>query len=172
MEGDVSLKGAGAKPWYREPWPWLLAAGPAAAVVGGLITLWVAVATEDGLVADDYYKRGLAINRMLARDRAAAALRYRARVGFDAGADRVRVALAGSNAPSRPLRLLLTHSTRAGLDRVALLLPRAAGEFEGRLAVPQDGRWIVTLEDSDATWRLAGEWRAPQPVLDLAPRKP
>ena len=28
-----------AKPWYREPWPWLLMLGPAVVVVAGFITL-------------------------------------------------------------------------------------------------------------------------------------
>ena len=36
-----------APPWYREPWPWLLMAGPAAVVVAGLITAWIAVKTDD-----------------------------------------------------------------------------------------------------------------------------
>ena len=50
------------KPWYREPWVWLMIALPASAVVGGIITIYLAVSTSDGLVVDDYYKRGKAIN--------------------------------------------------------------------------------------------------------------
>ena len=58
----------GAKPWYGEPWPWILMAGPAAVIVAGAVTIWLAVATSDGLVADDYYSRGLAISQELRRD--------------------------------------------------------------------------------------------------------
>jgi hypothetical protein len=54
------------KPWYREPWPWLLMAGPAAVIVAGVITTWIAFSTFDGLVAEDYYRRGLNINATLA----------------------------------------------------------------------------------------------------------
>ena len=54
-----------SRPWYREPWPWILMAGPAIVVVAGAVTLWLALASDDGLVAQDYYKRGLAINRVL-----------------------------------------------------------------------------------------------------------
>jgi len=61
-------------PWYREPWPWLLMAGPAVVVVAGFVTLWLAFNSDDGLVADDYDKRGQAIHQTLSRDRAAAAL--------------------------------------------------------------------------------------------------
>ena len=59
------------KPWYREPWPWLLMSGPAIVVVAGIITTVLAVRTHDGLVVDDYYKQGLAVNKDLSRDLAA-----------------------------------------------------------------------------------------------------
>ena len=61
-----------AKPWFKEPWPWILMAGPAAVVVAGAVTIWLAFQSADGLVADDYYRRGLTINQELQRDRAAA----------------------------------------------------------------------------------------------------
>ena len=55
------------KPWYRQFWPWFLMALPGAAVIGGITTVIVATIDRDGLVKDDYYKEGLAINRDLAR---------------------------------------------------------------------------------------------------------
>jgi hypothetical protein len=57
------------KPWYREPWPWILMSGPAVVVVAGVATAWIAFATADSLVAEDYYKRGLTINDRLACER-------------------------------------------------------------------------------------------------------
>src|SRR6476646_7248847 len=80
-------------PWYREPWPWLLMMGPAIVVVAGLFTAWLAVSHEDALVADDYYKQGLAINKEIGREAQAASLRLNARVLF--GSHRVRVFLSG-----------------------------------------------------------------------------
>ena len=53
------------RPWFREPWVWLLIALPASAVLGGMVTIWIAVDSDDGLVVDDYYKRGLEINKKL-----------------------------------------------------------------------------------------------------------
>ena len=47
-------------------------AGPATVVVAGLITAWLAFHGEDGLVVDDYYKQGLAINQTLGRRDASA----------------------------------------------------------------------------------------------------
>jgi hypothetical protein len=50
-------------PWYRQGWPWLLISLPASAVIGGIITIILAVQSPNALVVDDYYKEGLAINQ-------------------------------------------------------------------------------------------------------------
>ena len=42
------------RPWYREPWPWILMSGPAVVVCAGIATAVIAVETNDGLVAEDY----------------------------------------------------------------------------------------------------------------------
>ena len=63
MDGDRD-----SGPWYREPWPWLLMLGPAIVVVAGLYTAILAVRSDDGLVATDYYRQGLEINKKLSRE--------------------------------------------------------------------------------------------------------
>src|SRR6185369_1358686 len=108
-----------ALPWYRERWPWILMSGPAAVVVAGIATAWIAFATADGLVADDYYKRGLGINAVLKREQAAALRGIEARV--ERGDGVVRVRLRGAEPPV--LFLNLVHATRAGYD-VRLRLER------------------------------------------------
>ena len=62
---------ATAKPWYRHVWPWLVMAPPAVAVVSGIAMLWIAIASDDGLVTPDYYRRGIGINQQLTREQAA-----------------------------------------------------------------------------------------------------
>jgi len=149
-------------PWYREPWPWILMAGPLAVVLAGIVTVWLAVATEDGVVADDYYKRGLAINQTIAREEAAAAAGYRARVIANPSGDRLRVYLSAAQGTAQPaaVRLRLVHPTRKGLDQ-SLELAAAGGYFEGAIQPLRPGRWQLILEDREATWRLTGEWQQP-----------
>jgi len=153
-----------ARPWFREPWPWLLISGPALTVAAGLATLWLAVASDDGLVADDYYKRGLAINRVLTREAVARSHHYRAHVVLNPARDRVRVTLAGDGMP-RALELRILHPTRAGLDRLLTLPAAGGGVYEARIAPLPAGHWRLVVEDERATWRLAGEWRAPGPPV-------
>lgn len=160
-------------PWYREPWPWLLMAGPVAAVVGGIITAFIAVANDDPLVVDNYYKEGLAINRVLERDRAASERGYRAQVMFSEDRTRVRVHLAGGGATlPGALQLKLIHPTRAALDRSTSLTATQAGWYEGSLdGMAPGSRWKLQLEGEQRDWRLTGEWRSAEgSAVVLQPR--
>jgi hypothetical protein len=40
------------KPWYRYPWPWVAIGIPAAAILMGLTTLYLALANPDYLVVE------------------------------------------------------------------------------------------------------------------------
>ena len=154
---SVLSENSTAGPWYREPWPWILMAGPFTVVVAGMITLWLAVEASDGLVADDYYKRGLAINQTLSRERLALARHYRARVVFSDDARRVRVMLSGDGELPAALQLRLAHPTRAGMDERVALQAVAPGLFEAQLSAPARGRHLLVLEDAARTWRLSAE---------------
>ena len=143
------------KPWYREPWPWILMAAPAAAIVAGAVTVWLAVATSDGLVADDYYRRGLAINRELRRDQAVLEREIVARI--EARGGMLRVLLGGGHASPEALFAQLVHPTRAGYDQ-RLRLPRVApGVYETGLPALPAGRWRLVLEDPRGEWRIVKE---------------
>ena len=72
------------EPWYKQFWPWFLMALPASAVIGGIITIVIAMTNPDGLVKDDYYKAGLGINRTLEREQQAATLGLSAAIEWSA----------------------------------------------------------------------------------------
>ena len=59
------LPGGDTLPWYRQFWPWFLIALPACVVIAAIATALIASRHADDLVADSYYKDGLAINRRL-----------------------------------------------------------------------------------------------------------
>jgi len=164
----MSADGMRAQPWYRERWPWILMAGPAIVVVAGIFTAWLAIRSDDGLVQDDYYKQGLAINQTLGRSDAAGRLGIDAELRLADG--RIRV-LLGGQAGSGGLILRLVHPTRAGMDQSVNLAPVEPGVYEGWLQPLQSGRWHVLLESRD--WRLAGDWTLPAAgALKLGGRTP
>ncbi|MCC7548830.1 MAG: FixH family protein [Burkholderiales bacterium] len=148
-----------SRPWYREPWPWLLMVAPGSAVIGGLVTAWLAITHVDPLVVDNYYKEGLAINQVLDRDREARRAGYRAQILFSQDGTQVRVHLTGAARLPASLRLRLVHPTRAERDAEALLAGTQAGWYEGALSIAPAPRWTIRLEGEQREWRLSGEWR-------------
>lgn len=147
-----------SRAWYREPWPWILMSGPAAVVVAGLATAYLAVVSFDGLVADDYYRQGLGINRDIARDDRARALGVVAAVAFNDDRSEVRVAISPPSAAGTSLRLRLVHPTRPGEDQSIVLGALTPGVYDGFVAPLRDGLWRISVEDPAGGWRVAGTW--------------
>lgn len=141
------------KPWYRHRWPWLLISGPAAAIVAGAVTTWIAFASADGLVAEDYYKQGMAINRLLAKEERARQL------GIDLDLEiapaRIVVQLRGTKPEA--LFVHLAHATRSGHDQRVRLSPTRPGVYEAELLELPPGRWRIVIEDPRSTWRIVKE---------------
>jgi len=147
--------------WYREPMVWLLIAIPGAAVIVGAIMLVVAVRSNDGLVDDDYYRRGLEINRSLQRDRVAVEQRVRAHFAYDQATGSVSVRLHGTRDFVAPpaVNISFLHATREGFDRE--LMARNEGEGLYRVHMPPlaTGRWYVRI--STDQWRVQSVMSVP-----------
>ena len=157
-------------PWYRHRWPWFLMLGPGIVVVAGFITAYIAFATNDGLVDDDYYRKGLAVNQVTEREENALRLGLQSEIMLSESGEHMRILLRGASGAPLPaaLRLQLSHPTRAGVDRTVNLLASGGGVYTGRFSGGLGGRWLVTLEDGAETWRLSGIWTPEKhPVLQL-----
>lgn len=138
--------------WTKEPWPWILMAPPAVAVLAGIATFWIAASGADGLVAEDYYRQGLGINKVIAREERARALGIAAQI--EMGEERIRVRLEG--AAPEALFVHLAHRTRAGYDQ-RLRLARVADAYEAQVAPLAPGGWRVSIEDPQGSWRIVRE---------------
>ena len=153
-------------PWYREPWPWIVFSIPAVAVLAGIVTLIIAIVHRDGLVAEDYYKQGLAINRVLEREARAAQLGLEAQLMVSNNYIRIRLAGAAKDPDSLITRFI--HPTRAGEDQEIVLGAISPGLYQGSMPELARGRWYVQLEDAQATWRLRGNWTTGQSSASIA----
>ena len=136
--------------------PWLLAAGPAIVVVASLVTFAIAVRSDDGLVAKNYYKLGLTINRTLAAVPTHLA-RGEATISIGIHGD-VRVRLDGMD----PASLAIDVRAPAQHDAAKVALHRTgAGEWAGLLPAIAPGRNIVTL--------AAEGWQLPVTLVERVP---
>jgi hypothetical protein len=140
------------RPAWREPLVWLVVGIPAATVVAGVVTWWIAAQRADSNVADDYYKRGLAINRSLERESRAKALGLRAEVSLT-GENDLRLRLTGGAVLPPTVTVMLTHPVRAEQDRRLSVDRQADGVY--RIVAPQvsAGTWDISIEAQD--WRIA-----------------
>ena len=138
-------------PWYRERWPWFLMLGPALVLVAGGFTTWLAYSSDDGLVARDYYKRGLLINKTLQRDHNAAAMAIFAQGAWSADGHSLSVQVRGIDRPASDLVLRVIYE-RTGSEEVVHLRDIGGGWYEAPWARPLDGRWRAVLETDE--WRL------------------
>jgi hypothetical protein len=149
------------KPWYREPWPWILMAGPFLVVIASFVSFWFAASLmdKDGLVSDNYYKEGLAAGQTVARSEKAKELGLIASLTLGQDAVKVRLSAGADDQDhfDQPpaITLTLSHPTRAGLDQT-LVLPWDGHYYSGQLRLPTAGHWLLLLEDEGKSWRLMG----------------
>ena len=168
----TSGRGGARRPWHRQFWVWFVIAIPLSAVIMGITVLYLAVTTSDGLVVDDYYRQGLAINRVLDRDRKAAQLGLLARVSVRPGGQSVlRVNLQGGHPKALRVRLLHPTIPDHDVDGVATLDDQ--GLYVMALGALPPGYWHLQIEPAgDAQWRLVGRIHLPEAdFIEISPRR-
>ena len=166
----MTVQTTGARP-SRNPMVWLMIGLPLAAVVAGLTTLYIAVASGGSDAIPEEVRRTAQVQTVeLGADEAAAKRKLTAVLSLQEDAVEVLPA-TGDFDRGKPLVLLLQHPIEAAKDVSLTLSPTAAGwRAEAKVAV--DHAWRVRLGDADETWRIRG--RLPsgqrgtllQPALD------
>lgn len=140
--------------WYKEPLVWLIIFFPLSAVLGGIVTTWLAITSYDGLVIDDYYKYGLQINKVLDREKTAERYGLKAVVIPNQDNNRIRLILRSNEQFTMPdsLDLQFLHPTRDGFDQALTLAMVDEGIYEGALPELITGNWYLQISAQD--WRL------------------
>ena len=141
--------------WYQQPIVWLVIAIPLSAVVVGSILLTLAITTNDGLVEDDYYKKGIEINQVLERDEFALENGITANVNIDSQTGVIVVRLDSQSGYVFPgqMGLSLLHPTQSYQDIKLLLSKGPDGSYYSELRKPLNkGRWYFRI--SEPNWRL------------------
>ena len=146
-------------PWYKQFWPWFIISIPAATVVAAIITINIAIKTDDGLVVDDYYKEGLAINEDKARERKAGEMQISAELSLDENG--LIIARLPEHAAYLPfLMLKLTHPGDASKDLELPLANKGNAVFTSNDPLAGTNiHWHLVITPPDTDWKLSGRWR-------------
>lgn len=144
-------------PWYRQPWPWLLIIPPGGAVIGGILTIILAVQSPNAMVVDDYYKEGLAINQQKHRLDTASELHLSAFLRSDG--QRLELTMDGNAQAEEELMLQFIHATRADLDHSIQLKALGDGRFSAPAPALPAGIWYLRLQSADMSWEIRARVR-------------
>lgn len=154
--------------WYKEPWMLLVVGGPLIVVIAATITGVIAWKGEDKIIAKDYYKHGLNINKDINRDAKASEYKLQAKAQLDAVTGKISLQLEGNTAlPSSVLfSTSITSSTSIyeQIQKISLSQVQP-GMYVGTLKIPSAADsvslalWHVQIEAAD--WRLLADWHDP-----------
>jgi uncharacterized protein len=65
MENSHMIEQQTTKPWWKQLWPWLLISGPAVAMIGCIITIYLAINIHaDKPLRDGVMKQGLKVEQL------------------------------------------------------------------------------------------------------------
>ena len=119
-------------PWYKQFWPWFLISLPLSVVIAAIVTINIAIESDDGLVSDDYYKEGLAIHKDADRAARAAALGIAGVLIYDAETGAVTLTLEQPlQGDAAALSLRVIHPTLPNQDQSIQLTPLDQAHFAG-----------------------------------------
>ena len=166
------------KPWYRQFWPWFIISLPAAAVIAGFTTLWIAMQTTDSLVLVPEQGVKAEADRQVAAARLASELGLAAAVDIDLTTGVVKAVMRSGDLEEIPATLEFEMSHPAFADRDHLItlnkaIPDAEGNpvWVGHFVAMPEGRYYAVLKSPD--WRLSAEWNGdPTPTLRSGSNEP
>lgn len=141
------------RPWYKEPFVWMLIGVPLSSVIVGSFFIYLAASTKDTLVRDNYYKDGLAINQELKWDKKAKTMDIKLSIVLDGNNAAIKIDNSRQVAPNT-LSLKLSHPTLKEKDRDSFLQLTDKNEFKGFIDDLEDGRYYVMVESVEQQWRL------------------
>lgn len=140
------------KPWYKEGYVWMIISFPLSAILAGFYTLFLAIVSYDGLVVDDYYKEGLAINKRL--EKVENAKQYNLNANIQFSNDMFSLKLSANQDFNYPENITakISHATIQGFDKTILMKLSGNGNYFSERIELINGHWNIILQNND--WRL------------------
>ena len=149
-------------PFYKNPTLWLIIMLPLTTVIVGIAFVIFSIITYDGVVEDDYYKKGKQINQAIERDEAASHYGLSANIKIDSEKKLLSLRLDAQQHMDFPERLKLKfiHRTVSDQDIVLQVVRDTVNDYFAVLPELPRGLWRVEL--STPKWRLRGKISYPE----------
>lgn len=150
-------------PWYKQFWPWFLIGLLMLSISVSSTFAFLAIRSADGMVQEDYYEHGRAINMVLAKQERAAAMGLSASLRIDPLTSDVVVDLEGDERFPEKLDFELIFPTQDDRDIEITLEHVRNGRYLGQAPDNLRYRWYLQLQpqNEEPELRLVGEGRFP-----------
>ena len=157
--------------WYTEPWLLLVVGGPLIVVCASIFTGILAWRGSDKVVAEDYYKQGLMINKDLQRDAKARELQLTASLRLDLTTNRLKMSVSSNKELPNTVQVSLASSggKTSSVTEVVRRLPMRqirSGEYEGDMNLVSNfsirSLKLLHIKVETTEWRLTGDWFDPE----------
>ncbi len=129
--------------------PWLFVAGFAIVIAVNGVMIWLAVGSFSGLYAKDASEQGLHYNAVVAEQEARDSLGWRIDAAWNAGSNRLQVALHradGSALVGANIAAALVRPAEKRAPVNVALGDLGDGRFAGYVSLPARGNWDLELE--------------------------
>ncbi|WP_419237586.1 FixH family protein [Photobacterium leiognathi subsp. mandapamensis] len=149
------------KPWYKQFWPWFVFSIPAISIIYSLTAVYIFSNNQVDLVAEDYYKKGKAINIDRSRLRVADALNIHANIAVKEDKN-VTINLDKGDLKQQPtIRVTFSHRTLANKDFTQMVNADLKGTYHFVTPESLNGPWFVEIEPFKGDWMLQGRVNVP-----------
>jgi hypothetical protein len=148
------------RPWFKEPWLWLVILLPVASVVAGISTVIIAYKHADDLVNDDYYKVGIAINQNIESEELATDLGLHGRMFFSGEKVQLQIQAESNSAMLFPEKIMLElfHPTLKRDDISVELKQQSNGLYTAAFNITHlDGKRYLRITPFNQDWILKQE---------------
>jgi len=149
------------KPWFKQAWPWFVFSIPLLTIVAGVLTYQIAADKPHSMVQDDYFKKGLAINQSLAKQKNAEVLKLEAVIKVDDASELLIIRFANEKIAANQLLLSFSHPTQEKYDQFLQADKLTDNEFITQIPSLPQAHWHIRLTDKEENWLLKSRWHYP-----------
>lgn len=154
------MQSSPAKPWYKEPWPFILVGITGLGVVAGTTLAVIGFSNPPEIVRGEFGSLAKFLVDNPARIEQARQLGLAGRLALEGDAIRFELSADASYVLPEQLMVQFQHPASSAGDMVALLSHQGNGEYRGSYDTPPHARAYVMVTDLGQTWSLGGRLAA------------
>lgn len=156
------------KPWYKQFWPWFIIAIPGSSVIVGVVMITLALQDTGGLVREDWYKEGMAINQRLDKQNKAKTAGIKGSFTFSGDENIISLRMDNiDHAKESVLTLELVHPTLKQRDMSVQLYLTPQNTYFAKLEQTPAGLYYAQLRSEAGQWEIDSQLNFSNSLRDV-----